>query len=240
MGLDSMDGRLGIIGAMDEEIELYLEQMKGVQEKQRARLTYYIGRFLDNAVVVCKSGVGKVNASVCTQIMIDDFDVSSVIFTGVAGGVDPELNIGDIVISSDCLQHDIDASALGTLGFKRGQIPFADTSVFVADQKLVDLARQSGQQLGDVKVKTGRVLSGDQFIADRTEVENLYRLFQGACVEMEGAAVGHVCHLNEVPFVIIRSLSDKADGSAHVNFLEFTKLASKHSFQIVYGMLKAL
>lgn len=224
---------------MDEEIERYLEQMEHVKEKQRAGLTYYLGNFLDQPVVVCKSGVGKVNASVCTQIMIDDYHVSSVIVTGVAGGVDPELEIGDIVISTDCVQHDVDASALETLGVQRGEIPFTDTSVFIADETLIALAQKSGQRLSGVKVKTGRVLSGDQFIADREQVDALYHMFGGACVEMEGAAVGHVCHLNAVPFVIIRSLSDKADGSAHINFVEFTQIAAKHSFQIVYGMLEA-
>lgn len=230
-----METTIGIIGAMDEEIELHLESMSDVMEYGRAGITFYKGRIHAKPVVLCKSGVGKVNASICTQILINRFNVSNVIFTGVAGGVDPELSIGDIVISIDCAQHDIDASALG---FKPGEIPFAATSVFQADERLIQLAQKSGATIEDVQLVTGRILSGDQFVADKEHVKRLYNDFKGSCVEMEGAAVGQVCHLNEIPFVIIRSLSDKADGSANVNFLEFTKLASSRSYQIVDKMLE--
>lgn len=230
-----METTIGIIGAMDEEIERYLESMSDVMEYGRAGITFYKGRIKARQIVLCKSGVGKVNASICTQILIDNFGVSHVIFTGVAGGVDPELNIGDIVISIDCSQHDIDASPLG---FKRGEIPFATTSVFKADERLIELAQKSGNDIEGVQLVTGRILSGDQFVADQGHVKRLYKDFNGSCVEMEGAAVGQVCHLNQIPFVIIRSLSDKADGSAHVNFLEFTKLASSRSYQIVDKMLE--
>lgn len=228
---------IGIIGAMDEEIELCLERMSEVTEQIRAGLTYYQGKLLNKSIVLCKCGVGKVNAAICTQILIDDFAVDTVIFTGVAGGVDPSLNIGDIVISRDCQQHDMDASPLG---FKKGEIPFAARSVFVADEGLIQLAEQSAQAIQGVNVVTGRIVSGDQFVADQDKVQALYEQFAAACVEMEGSAVGQTCALNEVKFVIIRSLSDKADGSAHVNFLEFTKLAAQRSFQIVEGMLAAL
>jgi adenosylhomocysteine nucleosidase len=225
---------IGIIGAMNEEIELYREGMKQVKEQTRAGNTYFIGNLHGKDVVLCKSGVGKVNASICTQILIDDFAVDQVIFTGVAGGVDPNLEIGDIVISKDCMQHDMDVTALG---FKRGEIPFSPVSIFEADKKLIQIAEQSGTAIEEVQIVTGRVLSGDQFIADKEKVQIMYNELQGSCVEMEGAAVAQVCHLNQVPFVVIRSLSDKADGSAHTNFLEFTKLASKRSYIIVEKML---
>lgn len=225
---------VGIIGAMDEEIELYQKEMTEVDELEKAGLMYYRGKWMGKDIVLCKSGVGKVNAAICTQILIDHFKVQSVIFTGVAGGVDPILNIGDIIISTDCLQHDIDASPLG---FKRGDIPFAATSVFKANETLIQLAERSAQSVEGVHAVTGRVVSGDQFIADRERVKSLYEQFEAACVEMEGSAVGQVCYLNHVPFVIIRSLSDKADGTAHTNFLEFTALASERSFQIVKEMV---
>lgn len=228
---------IGIIGAMDEEIQLYKEALSHLTESTRAGITYYQGELKNKKVVLCKSGVGKVNASVCTQILIDDYKVSHVIFTGVAGGVDPELNIGDIVISKDCMQHDIDVTALG---FKKGEIPYAEVSLFTADEKLIEIAELSGQDIEDIQITTGRILSGDQFIANREHVQSLYSELQGTCVEMEGAAVAQVCYLNQVPFVVIRSLSDKADGSAHVNFLEFTKLASERSYKIVEKMLTHL
>lgn len=231
---------IGIIGAMHEEIEQCLGHMEQVEEKQLASLTYYIGRLHQQPVVLCQSGVGKVNAAICTQIMIDHFKVNQVIFTGVAGGVDPKLNIGDIVISTDCQQHDIDASAIEVLNVKRGEIPFAKTSIFPADQSLIDMAERAGEKLENVQIIKGRVLSGDQFIASRETVKALYEQFNGACVEMEGSAVAQTCYLNGIPFVIIRSLSDKADGTADVNFLEFTKLAAERSYAIVSSMIKQL
>lgn len=229
-----MEKTIGIIGAMDEEIVLCRQNMSDVKEFARSGITYFQGRLHGKTIILCKSGVGKVNASICTQILIDDFGVDYVIFTGVAGGVDPDLNIGDIVISEDCRQHDIDASPLG---FKRGEIPFASTSVFLAHSDLIQLAQKSGAELKDVNTVIGRILSGDQFVADKEQVQRLYDEFNGSCVEMEGAAVAQVCHLNQIPFVIIRSLSDKADGSAHVNFLEFTKLAAERSYFIVDKMV---
>jgi len=221
---------------MDEEIEHILDGMGHHEAKTKAGITYYTGSFNGYGIVLCKSGVGKVNASVCTQILIDEFAVSHVIFTGVAGAVNPDLGIGDIVVSSDCVQHDMDATALG---FKLGEIPYTDESLFKADPKLIDLAISAGKETVEGrKIVSGRILSGDQFIADRSKVKFLYDELQGYCTEMEGAAVGQVCSMNGIPFVIIRSMSDQADGSADVNFLEFTKLASKNSYEIVNEMVR--
>jgi len=230
--------RIGIIGAMDEEIALYLQAMGETKSATKAGITYHEGSFQGQTVVLCKSGVGKVNASVCTQILIDQFQVEQVIFTGVAGAVHPDLNIGDIVVSTDCLQHDVDVTPLG---FEPGQIPFTDKWVWEADPRLIQLATGAAEAIGgDVRVVTGRVLSGDQFVADRDKVQWFHQQFQAFCTEMEGAAVGQVCSMNGIPFVVVRSMSDKADGSAHVNFVEFTKLASERSFAMVSHMLKQL
>ncbi|MBG9787493.1 MULTISPECIES: 5'-methylthioadenosine/adenosylhomocysteine nucleosidase [Brevibacillus] len=229
---------IGIMGAMDEEIALYLEDMRNKVTITKAGITYHIGEYQGKKVVLCKSGVGKVNAAVCTQILIQEFQVSQVIFTGVAGAVHPDLHIGDIVISTDCMQHDIDATSLG---FKPGEIPYEKTWCWIADDKLKELAMNAGRQLeDDIQIVTGRILSGDQFIADRQKVQQLSETFQAACTEMEGAAVAQVCSMNEVPFVIVRAMSDCADGSAQVNFLEFTKLASKRSYQMVSNMLHTM
>ncbi|RNB87453.1 5'-methylthioadenosine/adenosylhomocysteine nucleosidase [Brevibacillus fluminis] len=230
--------RIGIIGAMDEEIALYLEAMGTKDTVSKAGITYYTGQMDGHDIVLVKSGVGKVNASVCTQILIDRFDVESIIFTGVAGAVNPELNIGDIVVSTDCIQQDMDVTALG---FAPGQIPYADKWTWEAEGKLVELAMQASAKVtGDHRVISGRILTGDQFVADPSRVAALYETFNGDCIEMEGAAVAQVSAMNDVPFVIVRSMSDKADGSAHVNFAEFTHLASQRSYEIVMEMLKGL
>lgn len=230
--------RIGIIGAMDEEIALYMENMTGTTASEKAGITYYEGEWEGSTIVLCKSGVGKVNAAVTTQILIDQYKVDSVIFTGVAGALHPELNIGDIVVSTDCIQHDIDVTPLG---FAPGQIPFTEKSVWEADPGLIHLAVKAGKELeAGVQVTTGRILSGDQFVADREKVQQLHQQFGAHCTEMEGAAVGQVCSMNGIPFVVVRSMSDKADGSAHVNFPEFTKLASERSYSMVQRMLRAM
>lgn len=214
--------KIGIIGAMEEEIQqlhTYVEQ-KG--ESAAAGITYYEGEFQGKQVVYCKSGVGKVNAAVCTQLLIDR-GVECVLFTGVAGALDPSLEIGDIVISSSALQHDVDVTALG---FARGVIPYQEVSDYPADETLASVAEQAAEALFTGRYRRGKVVSGDQFIASRETVQQLHSELGGTCVEMEGAAVAQVCHMNQVPYVVIRSMSDKADGSAHVNFAEFTVAAS--------------
>ncbi|WP_438446712.1 5'-methylthioadenosine/adenosylhomocysteine nucleosidase [Gorillibacterium sp. sgz5001074] len=228
---------VGIIGAMKEEIDLLERQMEVAEVCTRAGIVFIRGRFQGKDAVVCKSGVGKVNAAVTTQLLIDAFGAEAVIFTGVAGALDPELEVGDIVVSVDCVQHDVDVTALG---FPRGTIPFQETSVFTADPDLVRLAEEAGRKLFQGRAKAGRVLSGDQFIADKAAVAGLRESLQGACTEMEGAAVAQVCHMNGIPFVVIRSMSDKADGSAHVSFAEFTVLAANNSYRIVEEMMKGL
>ncbi|PZE22558.1 5'-methylthioadenosine/adenosylhomocysteine nucleosidase [Paenibacillus xerothermodurans] len=230
-------GKIGVIGAMKEEIEQFLEHMEQVEETQKAQVTFLDGLLHGKQIVLCKSGVGKVNAAVTTQVLIDTYGVEAIIFTGVAGAVDPVLDVGDIVVSSECMQHDMDVTALG---FPRGTIPFADTSIFPSDGQLTRLAAQVSGELFPGRVKVGRVLSGDQFIANRDTVASLHNEMQGACTEMEGAAVAQVCSMNGIPHVIIRSMSDKADGSADVNFAEFTMQASENSYRIVDHMLKQL
>ncbi|MCD9024251.1 5'-methylthioadenosine/adenosylhomocysteine nucleosidase [Cohnella silvisoli] len=230
-------GTIGIMGAMQEEIELLLAQLDNRLTEQHAGITYHRGEFQGKKVVLTRSGVGKVNAAVCTQILIDRFGADAIIFTGVAGAVDPQLNIGDIVISTSSLQHDVDVTALG---FPRGTIPYQEVSEYPSDSGLIALAEAAGQKVYADRCLTGKVLSGDQFIADRSTVKGLYDELGGACTEMEGASVAQVCYMNNIPHVIIRSMSDKADGSAHVNFAEFTVEAANRSFAIVNEMVKAL
>ncbi|MFD1776106.1 5'-methylthioadenosine/adenosylhomocysteine nucleosidase [Paenibacillus rhizophilus] len=231
-----MEAVIGIIGAMDEEIKLLLENMDHSEAVSKAGITYYKGTIGGKSIVVSKSGVGKVNAAVTTQILIDTFGAKKVLFTGVAGALHPDLEVGDIVISSECLQHDMDVTALG---FPRGVIPFQEASEFPADPELVLLAEKVCRDMG-VRYVTGRVLSGDQFIASQESVAMLREQLGGACAEMEGAALAQVCYMNEIPFVVIRSMSDKADGSANISFTEFTETASRQSHEILSGILSKL
>ncbi|WP_438351818.1 5'-methylthioadenosine/adenosylhomocysteine nucleosidase [Paenibacillus sp. FA6] len=229
-----MESTIGLIGAMDEEIKLLLAGMEQSKEITKAGVRFVKGILHGKPVVVCKSGVGKVNAAVTTQILIDQFGASKVLFTGVAGAIHPDLNIGDIVISTECIQHDMDVTALG---FKRGVIPYQEISTFSADAQLIALAEQACHEISVGKYMLGKVLSGDQFIANRNTVAWLRNEMDGACVEMEGAAVAQVCYMNNVAFVIIRSMSDKADGSAHVNYADFTIASSQRSHAIIEQML---
>lgn len=226
--------RIGIIGAMDEEIAHFLPSLEDQEEAEHAGILYRVGKFHNREVVLVKSGVGKVNASVCTQVLIDRFQVEKIIFTGVAGALHPDLDIGDIVVSTDCMQHDMNVTALG---YPLGVIPLFPQSVFTADPELIALAQKAAESVLDRKVMLGRVLSGDTFVADRTLVQNLYEVLEGACTEMEGAAVAQVAYMNRVPFVIIRSMSDKADGSAEVNYREFVEVAAQKSYEIVEKMI---
>lgn len=221
--------RIGIIGAMAEEIELLHQNVKNIKEKTQASVTYYEGTLHGVDVVYCKSGVGKVNAAICTQVLLS-FDVDCVLFTGVAGALDPSLNVGDIVISSSAMQHDVDVSPLG---LAKGIIPFQEVSDFPADDALIELAKSAGDALFPDRTLVGRVVSGDQFIANVDKVKELYEQFGGVCAEMEGAAVAQVCAANDIPFIVIRSMSDKADGSADVTYTEFVVTAANNSYAMI-------
>ncbi|QNK54612.1 5'-methylthioadenosine/adenosylhomocysteine nucleosidase [Paenibacillus sp. PAMC21692] len=228
--------KIGIIGAMAEEIERLHEHVRVTNTFTKAGITYYEGKLHGKSVIYCKSGVGKVNAAVCTQLLLDA-GASRVLFTGVAGALDPRLDIGDIVVSSSCIQHDMDCSPLG---YQQGEIPYHPNSVFRADPGLIELAASASERLFPGRCLTGVVLSGDQFIASKEKVEELHQSLKGACAEMEGASVAQVCEMNGIPFVVIRSMSDKADGSAHANFADFTVQASNHSYRIIDDILQRI
>jgi adenosylhomocysteine nucleosidase len=227
----------GIIGAMEQEVERIRPELEGAETRVLAGIRFDTGTWNGKPVVLCRSGVGKVNAAVCTQMLIDRFGAGRILFTGVAGAADPDLDIGDLVISSECVQHDMDVRPLG---YRLGEIPFAERSVFPADRALIDLAADISRGLFDCRVVVGRVMSGDQFIADKAKVKELREALGGACLEMEGAAVAQVCDMNAVPWVVIRSMSDKADGSAHVNFAEFAGMAAERSYRLVSAMVERL
>ncbi|MCT4565079.1 MAG: 5'-methylthioadenosine/adenosylhomocysteine nucleosidase [Maledivibacter sp.] len=228
--------RIGIIGAMDEEIEILKELMEIKENNNIAGMNFYVGKLKNKEVVLVRSGIGKVNAAVCTQILASNYKVSHIINTGVAGAVHEDLDVGDIVISSDVIEHDFDATGFG---YKLGEIPRMDTYIFDASKELIDITYEASRS-ETIKHKTmiGRILSGDIFVASSDKKEFLWNSFKGYCTEMEGAAIGHTSYLNNIPFVIIRAISDKADGTAHTNFNEFVLEAAKNSSNIVKNIIE--
>jgi adenosylhomocysteine nucleosidase len=228
--------RFGIIGAMNEEIERMKTEMTVKKTYTYATVTFYEGTMHGKEMTLCKCGVGKVNAALTTQVLIDKFATTHILFTGVAGAIDESLDVGDLVVSTSAMQHDLDVTALG---FKKGEIPyFEGSSDFQADKKLLEIATTVAKESTNRYIVQGRIVSGDQFISNHEYVQKLRKDFNAACVEMEGAAVAQVASMNDVPFVIIRSMSDKANGEASMSFTEFTELASEQSHLLVSNILK--
>lgn len=227
---------IGIIGAMDEEVSRLKEEMQDVTIKTKASMDFYKGTMEGKDVVVVRSGIGKVNAGICTQILVDEYGVDAVINTGIAGSLNSDINIGDIVLSTDALQHDMDATGFG---YEPGIIPRMEKSVFVADERLRTLAKDCCERVNpDINVFEGRVVSGDQFISDKDKKNYILDTFQGYCTEMEGAAIAQAAFLNNIPFLIIRAISDKADDSATEDYPTFEKKAIMHSVNLMCEMIK--
>lgn len=229
---------IGIIGAMEEEVSKLKEKMVAKENITKASMEFVKGTLGGKELVVVRSGIGKVNAAICAQILVDIFKVDAIINTGIAGSLRAEINIGDIVLSSDTLQHDMDASGFG---YDYGVIPRMETSVFKASEKLIKLAKESCETVNpDVSVFVGRVVSGDQFVSSREKKDWILSHFQGYCTEMEGAAIAQVSYLNQVPFLIVRAISDKADNSAQMDYNEFEEKAIIHSVKLMVEMVNRL
>ena len=227
---------IGIIGAMEEEVSLLKDKMQDVKVSKKASMEFFQGKVFEKELVVVKSGIGKVNASICAQILVDLFHVDTIINTGVAGSLQNDINIGDIVLSSDTMQHDMDAT---NFGYEVGVIPRMEMSIFKADQCLLEKAQSKCKEVNpDINVFVGRVVSGDQFVSDASKKTWLVDTFSALCTEMEGAAIGQVAYLNKIPFLIIRAISDKADNSASMDYEEFVKQAIKHTINLIEAILQ--
>ena len=227
--------KIGIIGAMPEEVDA-LKEAAGISDvTEIAGMEFCEGSLGDSEVVIVQCGMGKVNAGVCAQTLIRDFNCTQIINTGVAGSLDNTLDIGDIVVSVDAVQHDFDVEAIG---FAKGEIPYTGLYAFPADEELRASAVQAAQEAApDVHVFEGRICSGDQFISTKEQKETIESAFDGMCCEMEGAAIAQVCYLNDTPFVIIRAISDKEDGSNSVEFETFKQEAAVNCVKIVEYMI---
>ena len=226
--------KIGIIGAMDLEVDALKEKMTVGRIVTRAKMEFYEGTLNGASVVVVRCGIGKVNASLCVQILADLFEVTHVINTGVAGSLNAELDIGDILISRDVIHHDVDVRIFG---YPLGEVPQLGIRAFPADERMAELAMElCGQVNPDITVRIGRVVSGDQFISDGAVKAHLIEEFHGDCTEMEGASIAQGAWLNDLPFLIIRAISDKADNSAEMDYPTFERAAAAHSAALVEAL----
>ena len=229
---------IGIIGAMEVEVASLKDAMTISSTQTIADMEFCEGTLDGKAVVVVQCGMGKVNAGICAHTLINDFGCTRIINTGVAGSLDNAIDIGDIVVSTDAVQHDFDVTPIG---FERGEIPYTGLYAFPADETLRALAVSAVRASApEIHVFEGRVCSGDQFIASREQKETILANFGGECCEMEGGAIAHACYLNNTPFVIIRAISDKADDSEEVSFKEFEEAAAERCAAIVRYMVSTL
>ena len=239
MQAEKEDGRetIGIISAMDTELKLLLENAQIDHVDHIGNRDYYVGELCGVPVVLQRLGIGKVRAASGTATLLDRYDVSEVIFTGVAGGVSDETEVMDIVVATDLLQHDY--GVMTDDGFIWTGAQLGTDSVYPCDEELVEMARESAVEvLGEDHVFTGTVVSGDQFVSSAAYVKKLQEDFDAMACEMEGAAVAIVCSEYGVPFVVIRSMSDKADGKAVKTYENFMDIAADHSSKIVMDMLQ--
>lgn len=228
---------IALLGAMPEEVSKFVLHLEEKKEHQWNNFTIYEGILEDTPVIVAKSGVGKIMASLFTQYLIDNFDIQQIIFTGLAGAISEKLSIGDILIAKDLVQYDMDVTSLE---FKIGQIPFTDIRFIPCDKKLFNIANSYISNEHNVFI--GRVLTGDTFVThtEQKVLNNKFKYLKGDAVEMEGAAVALVAHINNIPCLVIRTISDKIDGSALVDFNDFLPIASDNSFKMIIHILKNL
>lgn len=230
---------IGIIGALDEEIDLVREELKGVETVEKANHIFHRGTLENKDVTLVKCGVGKVNAAICTQILIDNFKCEKIIFGGVAGSLLASLKQGDVVISSHVVQFDIDLTAFGR---RHGELANHDRLI-EADHKLINASTSSFDDMYEKSseppaLMVGTIVSGDSFISDPKTIKWLQREFGAACTEMEGGAIGYTCKINETPFVIIRVISDSADDEAADQFDSFLTKSSNTLFNLIKGAIR--
>ena len=229
--------KLGIIGAMQVEVEILLAQMENKTSRIVAGSTFYEGTLEGLNAVIVQCGVGKVNAALCAQILRDCFEVTHLVNTGIAGSLCAELDIGDLVVSKDAMYHDFDCVHFG---YPYGKVPGMDVISFPADETMVGYAFAAAESVNPGHTKIGRVASGDQFVASEDVKEKIIANTQGLCTEMEGAAIAQTAYRNGVPFVILRAISDKADDSAEMDYPTFERIAAHRCAEVTRKMAKQL
>jgi adenosylhomocysteine nucleosidase len=229
--------KAGIIGAMEPEVAILKAKLSNCETISHAGYNFYHGQIDNNDVVIVQSGIGKVASALATAILIDKFQPDYVVNTGSAGGFDPSLKVGDIVVSSEVRYHDVDVTAFG---YEIGQLP-ANPAAFIPHPTLVNAAQVGIDKLSNINAMLGLITTGDTFMTKEDDIAKARANFPTmAAVEMEGAAIAHTCHQFNVPFVIVRSLSDIAGIESPTSFEEYLETASVNSSQLVINMLNAL
>lgn len=225
---------IGIIGAMDIEIQLIKDRMIIANKKQYAGFIFYVGKYKDLNIVLTSCGVGKVNASSCTQILIDRFNVTEIINTGIAGSLNEKVKLGDIVISDNVTYHDVRQVQM------KSCFPFKE--FFTANEQLKGLVIKAYENsiFNNYDYHIGRIVTGEAFVSDNNLKNAIITDYNPHCVEMEGGAIGHVAEINGIPFIIIRSISDNADDNATLSYDEFETIASNNSAKLVLNMLELI
>ena len=256
----SVSARIGIMGALNEEIKMLKDEMKLTKEIKIAGRVFYLGKLEGKEIVLVEAGMGKVNAAITSQLLITKFKVEKIIFTGIAGGVSPELGIGDLVIATKVAQHDYGSiNPQGFFPFRPGTLPVGEVNIesvyFKTDEKLLNIAMTAsvGIKLNKLpegtilsneeripKIVSGIIVTGDQFIVSKIKRKWLFETFNALATEMEGGAVAQVCEINNIPFLLIRSISDLANEDAEVNFNKFVDYAAKNSVLLVKKILSKI
>ncbi|AIM15691.1 MULTISPECIES: 5'-methylthioadenosine/S-adenosylhomocysteine nucleosidase [Neobacillus] len=229
--------KIAIIGAMEEEVTLLREHIENKTQETVAGCEFTFGKMHGTDVILLRSGIGKVNAAMSTTILLEKYKPDCIINTGSAGGLNPDLNVGDAVISTEVRHHDVDVTAFG---YEYGQVPQLPAA-FLADEKLLTVAEKAAKELDNFKVVRGLIATGDSFMENAERVEYIRTKFNDLqAVEMEAAAIAQVAHRFEVPFVIIRSLSDIAGKESEISFDQFIDKAATNSATLVMKMVAAL
>ena len=229
--------KLGIIGAMEIEVAILKSKLENATVTKIGPMEFFEGKLAGCDVVVVMCGVGKVHAAMCTQVLCSHFGVNAIVNTGVAGSLDAQLDICDVLVSTDAIQHDMDVTHLG---YDVGKVPGLDTVDFPADEKLMKLAYDASESIRPGHTKLGRVATGDQFVCSEAQKAKIIADTGASCTEMEGGAIAQTAYVNRVPFVILRAISDKADGSAELDYPTFEKLAAANCAAVTEALAKRL
>ena len=227
---------IGIIGAMDVEVEGIKKNIENIKTEEISGMKFCSGKLFGKDIVIAKSGEGKVNSAMATQTMILKYNPDFIINSGVAGGLHPNMRVMDIAIAKDVCEHDFDISPLG---YEPGFVPQVEAVKTECEEKLNTLIEASAKKACDNNIFKGTIASGDQFIASEAQRNRIKNIFGAIAAEMEGASIGHVCKLNNIPFTVLRVISDNADGSADMSFEEFAKKASDISINIMLEFIKS-